>query len=88
MPDGAATDVLFSIVPRAPRSTVAATLKVTAPPTGILTVASISPAPEAGQVAPPLLLHVQVTAVNAAGSASLTVAPLTACGPLFVATMV
>jgi hypothetical protein len=46
------------------------------------------PDPLAVQVPPPAPLHVQVAPVMAAGTVSVTVAPVTALGPEFEATIV
>ena len=46
------------------------------------------PEPEAVQLPPPVATQVQVTPVSVAGKVSATVAPVTAEGPAFVATMV
>ena len=46
------------------------------------------PLPDAGQVPPPAPTHVHVAPVSAAGSVSATVAPVTALGPAFDATIV
>ena len=48
-----------------------------------------SPLPfAAGHVPPPVLAHVQLADVIADGKSSVTVAPVTASGPAFEATMV
>ncbi len=68
--------------------TVAVTVKVAVPPLSRSTLALMSPAPLAGQAEPPLALQVQVAPVSCAGSTSVTVAAVTALGPLLVATIV
>ncbi len=86
VPGGAATVAVLLMLP-APL-TVAVTVKVTEPPLSRLTVAVMSPLPEAGQAEPAVALQVQVAAVSCAGSRSLTVAPVTSLGPALLATMV
>ena len=66
----------------------AVSVNVTFPPTGMFTDALIDPLPEAGHDAPALATQVHVAPVSAAGKVSVTVAPMAAEGPLFVATMV
>ena len=70
-------------------ATVPVTLKVTCPPAGRFTVALMLPDPGQGggrHVTLPEAGHVQVTFVRVPGSVSVTVAPVTADGPLFVTT--
>ncbi len=51
-------------------------------------MSAMLPEPEAVQLPPPAAAQVQVTLVSVAGKLSATVAPVTAEGPTFVATMV
>ncbi len=68
--------------------TVAVAVNVALPPESRFTAALMSPAPAAGQTEPALAVQVQVTPLSCAGNRSVTVAPVTALGPLLVATMV
>ena len=68
--------------------TVAVTVKVAVPPFTRSTVAFRSPVPLTGQAEPALAAQVQVAPVSCAGSGSMTVAPTTSLGPLFVTTIV
>ncbi len=61
---------------------------MTEPPTGTFTALSaMLPVPDAVHDAPPAPAQVQVAPVSVAGSASVTVAPVTAEGPAFETTM-
>jgi len=57
---------------------------VTVAPTGKSTPLLIAPVPAAGQTPPPAAVQLQVIEVTPAGSASVTVAPVTVDGPTFV----
>lgn len=88
-PLGAVTVAVFEMLPVADDTTVPVTTNVTVPLTARSTVVAILPDPLAaahafGEVA----VHVQVTAVSAAGNVSATKAPVTIAGPLFVTTIV
>jgi hypothetical protein len=61
---------------------------VTVAPTGRFTVSVMFPVPLPLQVAPPAGAHVHAAPRSDAGGVSVTVAPVTAVGPLFVATIV
>ena len=87
-PAGAAIVAVLTRLPVADALIVPVTVNVTEPPTGRLTVALMLPLPLAGQVAPPVAVQVQVTPVRAAGIVSVTVAAVTADGPVLVATIV
>jgi hypothetical protein len=87
-PAGGATVAVFTTVPVAAVLMVADTVYVTLPPTGRLTRLLMLPDPDgAGHVPPPAPTHVHV-AVNGAGNASATVAPVTLLGPALLATIV
>ena len=58
------------------------------PPERRLTDAETLPVPLAGQLEPPLATQVQLALVTLAGKMSVTVAPVTADGPAFDATIV
>ncbi len=85
-PSGAEIVAVLLMVP-AP-VTVAVTVNVAAPPESRSTVALMSPAPPAGQAEPAVAVQVQVAALNCAGNTSVTVAAVTALGPVLLATMV
>ena len=51
-------------------------------------MSAMLPLPDAVQLPPPAATHVQVMPVSVAGKVSETVAPETAEGPAFLATMV
>lgn len=87
-PPGAATVAVLTRLPVADAEIVAETVNVAEPPTGRSTEALMSPLPLAGQAAPLLAEHVQVTPVSAAGIVSATVAAVTADGPALLATIV
>ena len=63
-------------------------LNVAVPPTARSTEALMFPAPLVGQDDPTEAVQLQAAPVNTAQLVSLTVAPVTGVGPLFVATMV
>ncbi len=86
VPTGAVTVAVLLMVP-APLA-VAVTVKVALPPLSRSTLAAMLPAPLAGQTEPAVAAQVQVAALSCAGNTSLTVAPVTADGPAFDATMV
>jgi len=89
MPDPTETDAVFDNDPVAPGATTPATVNVVVPPTGRLTVALMLPMPDtAGHVAPPVVVHVHVAAVSAAGNVSVMVEPGAADGPALEATIV
>src|SRR5690349_541574 len=87
-PDGAAIVAVLAIEPVALLATVALTVKVAVPALSRFTLAEMLPLPLAGQLDPVLAAQVQLPIVRPAGAVSVTVAPVTALGPLLVATMV
>ena len=90
-PLGAVIVAVFESVPVAAAAIVAVTVYVSVPPVGILTVSAILPLPlEACVVstAPPVATTVYVSDAMPAGKVSVTVAPVTALGPAFEATIV
>src|SRR5260370_445817 len=87
-PAGAAMVAVLLMVPRAPPGTVALTVKVAVPPLSRLTEAAMLPLPLAGQLEPAEAAQVQAPKVRFAGAVSVTVAAVTALGPLLVATVV
>src|SRR2546427_10379996 len=68
--------------------TVAVAVKVAVPPTSRLMLVLRLPLPLAGQLDPADAAHVHVTPLTWAGKTSLTVAPATALGPAWLATIV
>jgi len=88
MPAGAATAAVLVKVPVAPGLIVALTVKVTVPLASTLIDVLMLPLPLAGQLEPAEALHVQLTPVKVAGNVSVTVAPVTAFGPLLVTVIV
>ena len=86
-PAGAATVAVFTRFPVAAADNVAVTVKVTLPLTGRFTLALMFPEPLAGHVPPPAPAQVQLMLLSVAGNVSATVAPVTALGPLFDATI-
>src|SRR5690242_11186404 len=88
-PAGAATVAVFASEPVAEAATLQVAVKVAVPPLRRLTaLVAMLPEPDAGHALPALAAQVQVQALSAAGKVSVTVAPVTALGPLFVAVMV
>src|SRR5260370_442810 len=88
-PAGSVTVAVLLRMPVALAATVALTVKVAIPPTGRLTVVPMLPLPEAEPHEPPAdPTQFQLTPVRAAGMVSVTVAPVTALGPAFEATIV
>src|SRR3989442_312101 len=88
-PPGAVTVAVFTRVPVAPGATVALTVNVAIPPTGRLTVAPMSPLPEAEPHEPPAEPTLgKLTPGGSAGIVSVTVSPVTELGPAFEATIV
>src|ERR1700687_2522359 len=87
-PAGAAMVAVLLMVPLAPPATVALTVKVAVPPLSRLTEAAMLPLPLAGQLEPAEAAQVQAPKVRFAGAVSVTVAAVTALGPLLVATRV
>src|SRR5262245_13949360 len=74
--------------PVAPDAIVPVNVNAAVPPAARSTVVAIAPAPEdAPQAEPASAAHSHDAAPSTAGSASLTVAPVTALGPWFVTTM-
>src|SRR5712671_208326 len=69
-------------------ATVALTVKVAVPPLSRLTAAAMLPLPLAGQLEPAEAAQVQAPKVRLAGALSVTVAAVTALGPLLLATRV
>src|SRR2546426_337996 len=88
VPPGAATGAVFARDPVAEEFTVALMVNVAVPPARRLTEAEMSPEPEAGQLEPAEATHVQVMAWSFEEKVSVTVAPVTSEGPLFVTTTV
>ena len=86
-PPGAATIAVLVSVPVAAPEIFAATVYVTEPPAGTLTVSLIFPLPLAVQVPPPAPTHVHVP-VKIAGNISDTVDPEALLGPEFATVMV
>lgn len=88
-PDGALTVALFDNVPVADAETVAVNVYVAVPLDNKLAVVLIEPVPDvAPHAEPDEATHVHVAAVSVAGSVSVIVAPVTAEGPPFDATIV
>src|SRR5215467_11425090 len=87
-PPGTVTVAVLAIEPVALPATVALTVKVAVPPLSRFTLAEMFPLPLAGQLEPALATQVQLPMVNPVGAVSVTVAPVTALGPLLVATIV
>ncbi len=88
-PAGGVTVAVFDSVPLALPLMVAASVYVIVLPAGRLTVSLMLPLPLAVKPeAPPVPTAVNVSLTIAAGSTSLTVAPITSLGPLLVTTIV
>src|SRR2546428_104651 len=87
-PTGAAIVSVLAIEPLALPATVALTVNVAVPALSSFTLAAMLPLPLAGQLDPTLAVQVQAPIVKPAGAVSVIVAPVTALGPLLVATMV
>src|SRR5260370_1053141 len=87
-PTGTAMVAVLAVGPLAPPATVALTVKVAVPPLSRLTEAAMLPLPLAGQLEPAEATQVQAPKVRFAGAVSVTVAAVTALGPLLLATMV
>jgi hypothetical protein len=87
-PAGGAIVAMFTRTPVADAAIVPVTVNVTDAPTGRFTEALMLPLPLAGQVPPAVPLHVHVVPVNVAGIVSVTVAAVTADGPVLLATSV
>ena len=90
VPGGGSTAATLRRVPPAGAATVPRIRKSTAPPLRRSTRTAIGPVPDAGsgQREPGEARHVQITSVRVAGTASITVAPCTASGPLLRTTRV
>src|SRR5262245_7877550 len=89
MAPGIATVAVLESVPMATALIVALATKVTVPAGSRLTIRLMLPVPPAPpQLEPIDALHVQVAKVIAAGNVSVTVAAVTALGPLFVTVIV
>src|SRR5439155_17788805 len=86
-PTGAAMVAVLAMEPVALPATVALTVNVAVPPLSKFTLAEMLPLPLAGQLEPTLATQLQLPNVRPAGAVSVTVAPVAALGPLFVATM-
>src|SRR5262245_18347988 len=87
-PAGGTMEAVLTRTPSVPDAIVPAAVNVAVCPTWRSTVVAMFPAPDGEpQADPPSATHVQSTVPNAAGNASMTLAPLTALGPLFVTTM-
>lgn len=88
-PAGAVTLAVLTRVPVASARTVAMTVNVAVPFAARLTVVFMSPVPLGRvQPEPAEAVHVHVALLNAAGNASVTVAPLIELGPLLRAMIV
>ena len=85
---GAAIVAVLTRLPVAEAFTVPVTVNVVVPPTGRSTDAEMLPLPLAGHEAPPVAAQDHVALVRIAGSVSVTVAAVTADGPVLVATIV
>src|SRR5437763_1561421 len=89
VPGGSDALVVLTRLPVALGLMAATTVKVAVPPTARLTLALMSPEPLAGPLEPvPVYVAVQAALVMPNGRASVTVAPVTALGPLLVTTIV
>ena len=89
MPDGTVTVAVLTRLPVAPADTVPVSVNVAVPPLRRSTVVPMLPLPEGAPHALPAdATHVHAGVVIAAGTASVTVAPITALGPLLLATIV
>src|SRR5438445_715933 len=87
-PIGAAMVAVLALGPLALSPTRRSSVLVAVPPLTRLTEAERLPLPLAGQLDPAEAAQVQAPTVRLAGAVSVTVAALTALGPLLVATMV
>ena len=87
-PPGTLTVAVFDNEPVALDEMLAVRVYVAVPPTGRFTVSLILPVPEAAHDAPLDATHDQVAPLSALGNVSDTVAPVTADGPAFEATIV
>jgi hypothetical protein len=88
VPAGAATVAVFDNVPVALPEICAVTVKVAVPPLARLTIVEMLPDPLAdAQLDPAEATHVQFALLIAAGSVSVTAAPVTFDGPLLVTMM-
>jgi hypothetical protein len=87
VPTGGVTVAVLTRLPVALAITVPVAVKVIVPPLATLTVALMSPVPEAGQLEPALALQVHVTPVIVAGKLSITFAPFASLGPAFETTI-
>jgi hypothetical protein len=89
MPTGAVIEAVFVSVPPSVPGMVTTTANVAVPPTAKLTGVLIAPAPDATPHDEPTdATHVHPIVVMPAGSASVTVAPVTGFGPPLVAIIV
>lgn len=86
-PTGPEMLAVFTSDPVAVDAIAAVNVNVAVPPDRRLTDALMSPMPDAGHDDPAEAAHVHVAPDNAAGSVSVTVAPVTADGPAFDAAM-
>lgn len=88
-PLGKATDAVLVNVPVAVLAVCAVKLNVAVPLTSKLTVVLMFPLPPGtAQLEPADAVQVQVALLKVAGKTSVTVAPVTAIGPLLVTTIV
>ena len=87
-PAGTVATAVLATDAGAPAARVAGTVNVAVPPASRLTVVEILPVPPLAQDDPALATHVQLPNVSPAGAVSVTVAPVTASGPLLVTTIV
>ena len=87
-PVGALIDAVFARLPVAEALIVPVIVNVAVAPTARFTSELIDPLPDAAQLAPDAAAQVHVTPLTDAGSASVTVAPVTLDGPRFEATTV
>jgi hypothetical protein len=85
---GAVIEAVFANVPVAPWAMFAVSVYVAVAPAAKLIVSPMKPVPDAAQVAPAEATHVHVAPLSDAGSVSRIVAPTTADGPAFAATIV
>lgn len=87
-PTGAAMVAVLASEPVAVGLTDAESVYVAVPPTSRLTVSLMLPVPDGTQLEPADAVQVHAALVSVAGSVSVTAAPVTIDGPLFVAMIV
>jgi hypothetical protein len=88
MPGGGATVAVLVNVLVAAASTVPVAMKVAVPVLDNVTVVLILPLPLSAPHDPFAALHVQLTALMLVGNVSITIASVTAAGPVLVITIV